>query len=346
MDIRENFLRTVEFRKPEWIPCHINFSPLTQKTYGSALEHIKKKYKIIFERETSLGDLFKGNAPTYKKGYFRDNWGCLWYNKIEGLEGQVIEHPLADWRSLKTYKAPDPLSIRKNEWGDGLFDWSEIEDRIKEKKKKNELIWGLGERLFDRLYFLRGFENLMLDFATNNPNLEKLIEVLYEYEKKLIGKWLNIGVDIIWIHTDIATQNSTMISPQSFRRYLKPMYKDLFQTCRKAGVHVSLSTDGRVIELIDDFIECGASIHGPQAGAISLEEIKKYYKGRICIELDLDRQKFSFYKPKEMKNEIKKSIEALNSPEGGLMLFAGIFDNTVPLENVEALCQAFVKYCF
>jgi len=33
-------------------------------------------------------------------------------------------------------------------------------------KERGDLTWGDGERLFDRLYFLRGFENLMADIAT------------------------------------------------------------------------------------------------------------------------------------------------------------------------------------
>lgn len=55
---------------------------------------------------------------------------------------------------------------------------------------------GNGERLFDRLYFLRGFENLMIDFATDAPELSKLIDMLSDYEMKLVNKWLEIGVDV------------------------------------------------------------------------------------------------------------------------------------------------------
>ena len=353
MNIRENFLRTLEFNKPEWIPCIIAMSGIVEgkeNKYGKKLENIKNKYKGLFDREIRPEDalLFQGLGPAYKIGKFEDSWGCVWQNTTGTSEGQVIEHPLEDWSYLKKYKAPDPLATRTNEWGSGTWDWNEIEKDIIKRKKEGKIIWGNGERLFDRLYFLRGFENLMMDIATDDPNLPKLIEQLWDYEKKLIDKWLEIGVDIIWFHTDIGTQKNLMIRPEKFRKYLKPMFKDLFGTCRDAGTHVYLSTDGRVIDIVDDFIECGVSIHDPQTGAISNEEIAKSYKGKIGIFLDLDRQHFPFYTPDELDEIIKKSVDMLNTPEGGLIVMAAICDPVpvMPIENIEAICKAFLQYCY
>lgn len=348
MNIKENFLRTIEFQTPNWIPCSIGISILAKKKYGNDFEKVKKKYNIIFERDAGIGTspLFKGIPPAYEPGFFRDSWGCLWRNDLFGLEGQVVEHPLKDWSSFRTYKAPDPLRNRMNEFGGGIFNWDIVEYEIKNQKNEGKLVWGNGERLFDRLYFLRGFEDLMMDFATENSNLPKLIEMLYDYEKKLINKWLNIGIDIIWFHTDIGTQTGLMISPQMFRKYLKEMYKDLFTTCREKGVHVYLSSDGNIIDIIDDLIECGISMHDPQTGAITTEDIKKHYKGKICIYIDLDRQKLPFYKPEEIEKIIINYINELNSDRGGLMFLAGIVDATGPIENIEVLCKTLINNCF
>ena len=348
MNVRENFLRTIEFKNPEWVPCTLGVSPLAKKKYGKGLNRILDKYALIWQKDAGLHNslVFQGISPGWRRGNFKDSWGCVWYNDNEGLEGQVVGHPLEDWNTFKTYKPPKPMATRINEYGGGVFDWKEIEKDIKKQRKEGTLVWGCGERLFDRLYFLRGFTNLMMDFATDNPNLTKLIDMLYEYETKTINKWLSIGIDAIWFHTDIGTQNNLMISPNHFRKYLKPIYKELFTTCRKAGVHVYLSTDGRVLDIVDDFIECGVSMQDPQVGAITIEEVKNYYKDKMCIYLDLDMQEFPFSTPDEIKKMIKESVDLLNSPKGGLMLWAGIYDATVPIENVEAICQAFMRYCF
>jgi len=334
---RENFLRTLEFRYPEWIPCSVGFSPLTWHTYRERLEEIVLRHPLIFKNYRRGSVDFDNFPPVYRQGeYFRDNWGCIWYNAQGGLEGQVVGHPLADWKALDTYKPPDFLTQTER----GERNWNEIKRDIEERRRKGLPTIGDGERLFDRLYFLRGYENLMIDIATDDPHLPRLIDMLLDYEMRLVKKWLEIGVDAIGFHTDIGTQKALMISPEKFRKYIKPMFKELFMTCRKNGVHVLLSSDGCLLEIVDDLIDCGVSMHDPQVRANTLEGIEKYYKGRLCAQVDLDRQMFPFCSPEDIKNQVKEAIERLYLPQGGLMIKGEIYGGDVPLENIEALCEA------
>lgn len=338
MSERENYLRTLEFRHPEWIPCVAGFSLLTWHTYREKLEEIVLNHPLLF-RDFKKGSVnfFDEFPPAHREGeYFRDNWGCLWYNVQGGLEGQVVEHPLADWKALDTYHPPDLTKGEREE-----RNWEQIKQDIEEKRKKGLLTVGDGERLFDRLYFLRGFENLMIDIATDDPHLSRLIAMLLDYEMKLVQKWLEIGVDMMGFHTDIGTQTGLMISPAKFRKYIKPMFKELFMTCRKAGTHVALSSDGCLLEIVEDLVECGVSMHDPQLRANTLEGIEKHYKGKMCINLDLDRQMFPFCKPGDIRNQVKQVVEKLSLPQGGLMIVGSIVGaDEVPLENIAALCDA------
>lgn len=345
MDARENWLRAVEFRYPEWIPCRVVFSPLTWKVYREDLEKIVLAHPRLFPYYTRESPNFYAEMPpVYRQGeYYRDHWGCLWYNVQEGLEGQVVEHPLADWSALDTYQMPDPL--RQTERGER--DWEKIKREVEEKRRKGLLVMGDGERLFDRLYFLRGFENLMMDFVHEPPQLARLIGMLEDYEMRLIAKWLEIGVDVIGFHTDIGAQDRLMISPASFRKYIKPMFMRLFQTCRRAGVHVYLSSDGRLLEIVDDLVECGVSVHDPQLRANTLEGIVRAYKGKLCADVDLDRQGFPFMTPMELREQVKRVVDAMAMPEGGLMLLAAVYGGAeIPLRNIEAICDAMEDYCF
>jgi uroporphyrinogen decarboxylase len=260
---------------------------------------------------------------------------------IGGLEGQVVGHPLADWSSLKTWRAPDPLL--KSERADR--DWRKTASEMAEKKKKGLLTEGWAERLFDRLYNLRGFENLMVDFAEQRPELQTLIDILTEYELQVVDQWIRIGVDVINFHTDIGTQQGLMISPASFRRYIKPMYRTLFQRCRRSGSLVHLSSDGRLLEIVDDLIECGVTIHDPQLRANTLEGLVKAYKGKLCARLDLDRQSFPFLTPGQLRDQVRRVVEAMDDPRGGLMIDARFY-GPVPWRNVEALCESLEEFCF
>ena len=185
----------------------------------------------------------------------------------------------------------------------------------------------------------------MIDILTDDPHLPKLIDLLLEYEMEAIGLWLELGVDTMGFHTDIGTQNALMISPEKFRQYIKPMFKQLFMTCRDAGACVHLSSDGCLLSIVDDLIECGVTSHDPQLRANTLDGIERCYKGKLCVNADLDRQMFAFCTPDDIWTHVREVVERLDDPKGGLMVGGWVWDNNTPIENIEALCSAVETYC-
>ncbi len=339
---RENWLRAVTFGHPEWIPCKMTLAPLTWKVFREDLERIVLAHPRLFPEHREGSVDYDEMPPVYREGeLYRDNWGCVWRNIQDGMEGQVVESPLADWRALSSYRMPDPATSTER----GDRDWGDVAREVRERKAQGLLVTGNCERLFDRLYFLRGFDNLMMDFAADDPHLPELIEMLTEYELQLVDMWLELDADFMRFHTDIGTQRSLMISPAKFRRYIKPMFSAIFQTCRRAGKPVYLSSDGHLLEIVDDLIECGVSVHTPQLRANTLDGIAKAYKGRMCADLDLDRQSFPFLSPRELRAQVKEVVDRMAAPEGGLMIWAAISTDDVPLRSIGALCEAMEDYC-
>jgi len=345
MNERENWLRAVEFRYPEWIPYSVGFSFPTWRAHRQNLE------KIALEHPRLFPDFIPGShnwdpatlPVVYREGEtYTDNWGCTWLNIQEGLEGQVIGHPLADWSALAAYRMPDPLTLDER----GPMDWVKAGEEIAAKRQAGRLVSAAAGRLFDRLYFLRGFENLMLDFALEPSELAQLIDRLEENSTALVDRWLAFGLDMISFHTDFGTQSGLMISPVKFRQYIKPMFARIFTHCRQQGVHVYLSSDGRVLDVVDDLIECGVSAHDPQLRANTLEGIARAYKGRLCAVVDLDRQGFPFMTPQEIRDDIQRVVDVMADPSGGLMLLASVYGGNVPLENCAAICEKLEDVCF
>ena len=220
MQSRENWLRTVEFRFPEWIPCAVNLSPLAWKTHRRNLEQLVLDHPRIFPGYQEGSVQFDRMPLGFRGGeYFVDKWGCGRLAIEDGIAGQVVDYPLADWSALKTFQVPDPGSGTLDPITQGLsammqgrdrpLTWDEVALSFRERRARGELCKGDGEKLLDRLYFLRGFENLMIDFATEPPELAQLIAILQDYELKLIEQWMKIGVDAISFHTDFATQRGS-----------------------------------------------------------------------------------------------------------------------------------------
>ena len=104
-----------------------------------------------------------------------------------------------------------------------------------------------------------------------------------------------------------------------------------------------MHSDEQIYPIILDLIECGVNIINPQFRANGLDNLVKTCKGKVCVNLDLDRQMFPFCTPEDIDDHIREAVEKLGSPEGGLMLLAECAPD-VPLENIEAICSSLEKY--
>lgn len=339
MTSRENFLRAAEFRNPEWIPVNPGF------LFGTWHKYRERFEEIVLEHPRLFPDHIKGSVdyddfPESNKenSYYTDEWECRWHIAEGGHIGQVVGHPIEDWKSLDAYIPPDPDK-------DESLNWEKNRIECDERKKKGLLTSGHGAFLFDRLIWLRGFQNLMIDLAADAPGLKSLIGMIRDYNMNLITHWLEIGVDVFYFHGDIGTQRGPMISRSMFVKHIKPLYRELFSTCRAGGSHVHYSCDGNIRELIDDLIECGVTMHDPQYRANPLDKIASVYGGKMCAMVDLDQQHIlPFGTPEDVRRLVKEVVDTLFKPEGGLMIYAEI-QPAYPLANIRALCEALEEYC-
>jgi hypothetical protein len=336
MTNRENYLRSVEFRNPEWIPCRISFPMATWSKYRERLHALVSKHPAIFGRAPKRMN-YDDFGIQVEGVPWRDEWGCVWHFPINGLDGQVVDHPLEDWSSLPSYVAPDPLKAR---------DWERLERDFKLAKEGGELASDGPPHgsMFMRLHYLRGFSNLMLDFAKEHPLLQDLIAMVRDYNVTFVEKLVECGADMISFGDDLGNQDRLPISPKVFRRDLVPAYRDIFRSARDAGVHVYFHSDGHILEVMEDLARTGVTVINPQSRANGVEEIRKACFGKFCVDLDVDRQVVLPYGTVgDVHRHVEDVVLKLGSRRGGLWILAGCYPDT-PLENIEALCRAMEEY--
>jgi uroporphyrinogen-III decarboxylase len=135
-----------------------------------------------------------------------------------------------------------------------------------------------------------------------------------------------------------------MLSPQQFRKYIKPTYERLIAPARESGCIIHMHSDGDIRELVDDIIECGVDVINLQDLVNGIDWIKDRLAGRVCVDLDVDRQLVTrFGTPKQIDKLIREEVEKLGSRQGGLMMIYGLYPG-VPLENIKALMDAMESY--
>jgi len=197
--------------------------------------------------------------------------------------------------------------------------------------------------MYLRLLDLRGFEEAMIDFAEECDELQILVDKVLEYNCRQIEVALPGSGEIMYFGDDLGMQHGLAIGSEKWRKYLKPCYKKLFSMVRGAGKYVYMHTDGMIYEIMPDLAECGVNMINPQYRANGLDKLVRVCKGRIPINLDLDRQLFPFATPSQLDDHVRECVEALYLPSGGLGLHFE-FNFEVPLQNADALLNAARKY--
>jgi uroporphyrinogen decarboxylase len=343
-----NYLQTIYFDHPQWTPCAIGFLPATWIRYGADLEELVLSHPRVFPqfRKGSVDFRFgKMGNPLYELGRHTDCWGVVWDNIQRGLDSQPVGHPLADWSDFEQWKRrrPDPLT---DDWW-GPRNWQATREAMEAAKARGDLAAGGGLAhgfFFMNLYYLRGFEDLMLDFATGEPLLDELIAVLRDYCVGVVSEYLRLGAEIMYFGEDLGMQTALPISPAMWRKHVKPVYESIMGPCRDRGVPVYLHSDGHILEIIGDLIDTGVRIINPQIRANGLAGLQEHARGKVAINQDLDRQLFPFATPSQIEDHIGEVFEGLYLPAGGLMLLAECGPD-VPLASIDAICRTFERLC-
>jgi hypothetical protein len=342
---RDNYLRTASMTGGEWIPMRLVISGAEWDMWREELEEVVVRHPTFFpgfergRRDYDNWDF--GRA--YRAGEdFTDNWGCVWHSEIDGIEGIVHGHPLADWAAFDDFRPPDPAT----QLARGEIDWEQTRRSLHERRDRGLLTTGGVEHgfLFMRLYYLRGFENLMLDMAADEPRLHDLIRTVTDFNLGLVSRYLDIGVDVMHLGEDLGAQRASVMGPAQFTKWIAPAYRRLMDPCRQAGLHVHLHSDGYILDIADEILDCGVTIINPQDLLHGIDNLAAELKGRVCVDLDVDRQSIvPFGTRQEIHDLIEEEVRKLGSPQGGLMMVCGIYPPTPP-ENVDALCSAFEQF--
>ncbi len=342
--IDANTLRAIRFERPEHIPVVFWINPACWHHYRrDALLELMADHRILFPDFDAESEPEPELAPYERAGVpYTDAWGCVWQTTDDGITGAVTGHPLADWADFEGFVPPDPEVTN----GVMSIDWVAVKDRIVSAETDENHYAGSLEHghAFQRLSYLRGYENLLLDMADNDPRLWSLIEMVETFSTEIIRHYLDLGAAMMRYPEDLGMQVGPMLSPDHFRSYIKPMYERLMGQAHNAGCLVHTHSDGDIRDLVDDLMISGVDALNLQDLVNGIDWIAANLKGRVCIDIDIDRQQITrFGSPGQIDGLIREEVEKLGSPEGGLMMIYGLYPG-VPIENVKAVMDSMERY--
>jgi uroporphyrinogen decarboxylase len=205
----------------------------------------------------------------------------------------------------------------------------------------------LGMLLFERSWFMRGMQNILMDFHSEPAFAHELFDRLEAVCAALIGRLLaDYGdrIDAIGLSEDYGSQKSLLISPRHWREFIKPRLARLVGKIRGAGKQAYIHSCGHVLPVIGDLVEIGVTMLQPiQPEAMDVFEVKRRFGKDLCLMGGISTQQTLHHgSPAEVVGEVRACLTHLATGGGYVMAPAKPILPGVPVENAAALIDAFV----
>jgi uroporphyrinogen decarboxylase len=335
MDSRERYVRALTFDGPDRVPlmhCTLRGAWLA---HGKRLEELYARYPsdVLLSSRSHGPFAFAGS----ERGQWADgavtwdDWGCGWLWNTPEYMGQAVHHPLADRAAFEGFRAPDPMT--------GASGVAQMEAEV-DTDGHRHFVFADGGEVFQRMLFLRGMEDLLVDLHEDRQEVYALRDLIVEVCLQRIACWLDTGkVDGIILRDDWGTQQALMIAPATWRRVFRPAYQRLVAAIHERDAFVSFHSDGMIAEILPDLVEIGCDEINPQVQLMGIEALGQRYGGRVCVRADIDRQfVLPHGSPDDVRALLQRLFRAFGSARGGYVGW-GEMTSDVPLANGEALLE-------
>ena len=351
MSGRERVRRALTFQQPDRAPRDLWMLGTIPINHKAELDALVEKYPMDFARaplhwRDKLADEWSAGAganyatspggprqpsPDFV-GRYVDEWGCEWEVLEPGVVGEVIHPRLADWSDLASFSPP--YALLEN------MDTSQT-SAFYAQTDKFVLCSSMVEP-FQRLIFLRGFQNLMMDFGYDRPELHDLLAQIHDFNLRNLHSLVDVAADGIMFKDDWGSQTSLLVSPKQWRTLFKPLYAEYCRIIRDAGKFAFFHSDGYIADILPDLIEIGIDAINSQLFCMDIEDLARRHKGQITFWGEIDRQgALVFGGPDDVRKDVQRVRRALDDGQGGLIAQCE-WANDTPSENIEAVYAAWM----
>ena len=316
------------------------------------LERLGSDVRGLFPLTSHNWDVYSNltDAGSYYEYY--DEWGFTHHFPKDGYWFSLVKSPMEE------IDFSGSGILEQGIWPDARnpVRWEGLRDLAMEHRKRGKATFtkGLCAGLFEMHQRIRGMENAMLDPLIYPDNSDLLVGKVADLKIEFWDMALDqIGdlADIVGEGDDYGTQQSQLISPEQFRQYYKPHFKRVLEFIKKKqpGIKIMFHSCGNVRPVIPDFVEMGIDILNPvhitSTGMEPVELKRDFGRDMVFWGGGIETQNtLPLGSPQEIKDGVKRNIEAL-APGGGFV-FSTVHNiqAEVPPENIEAMLEALQEY--
>ncbi|HEY6058007.1 MAG TPA: uroporphyrinogen decarboxylase family protein [Candidatus Limnocylindrales bacterium] len=353
---RDRVAAALAGERPDRCPMQISFTPEFAERLRSDLEarglvagldhrlHNPHGGGNTYELERAIDEDLILTSVGWANSYYQpgetyvDEWGVSWRSHPyetpfgTGHYTEMVGHPLADDAAIERYVPPDP----------GRPSLYEEAGRVLLGLKDEYWIVGVTvTTIWETAWALRGYEQLLMDFVAEPDLADRVLEIPYRYHLAAAERLTAMGVDMIWCGDDVGMQTGMLISPGTWRRFLKPRMADFIARVKaiNPAVKVAYHTDGDVRAIIPELIEIGLDVLNPvQPACMDPAELKREYGDRLAFWGSIDEQHtLPFGSAADVRAEIRRRLDTIGAGGGLILGPTHHVQLDTPLENFWAM---------
>jgi len=334
MDSRERVYRALDYGSPDRAPRNLWYLPWVKLHAADQRDAMRRDFPDDFTVPAGvLAPGGRSRGEMYRKGGAVDDWGCGWESMMDGILGEVKHSPLADDGAIDAYTPPTETIDRA--------DW-DAANRAQQTNLAGDcrFMWTMGGvSLFERMQWLRGPEQLLMDLAYDTVDTRRLRDMIHQFNCRMLTRWAATDVDAVGFLDDWGTQTSLLISPAMWRDVFKPCYREYCDIIHAGGKKVFFHSDGCIVDIYEDLIEIGVDAINSQLFCMDIEDIGNRFAGRITFWGEIDRQwVLPFGAVEDVRAAVARVRRALDRGIGGVIAQCEWGPN-YPADNIRAVFQ-------
>jgi uroporphyrinogen decarboxylase len=281
-------------------------------------------------------------GPAREAGW--DIWGVHRREQSYG-EGAYEEIDYSPLAAAQTVADLERHTWPSTDW----FDYSVLPAQIRaEREGRGRALMIATGNLFESSWYMRGFEQMFLDFVLNPELVHGLLRRVTDFYKAHFRKMLEAGaqavggpVDLAFTADDVGGQQGLLMSLPMWREFLQPYHAELNATIHEFGAKILYHSDGSVTEAVPGLLEMGIDcLQACQFSADNMDPVflKETYGDRLCFEGGISVQTtLPFGTVEEVAAEVRERVRVLAKGGGYILGPSHALQAGTPPENVVAM---------
>jgi len=193
-----------------------------------------------------------------------------------------------------------------------------------------------------------GFEDFCIAVIENPVFVTEVQNRLHEYCLKELEMALTYPIDVVKLGSGLTANSGAMLSPAMMETFEFSRLREMARMTKDKHLPLFLHIDGRIVDMIPDFIAMGVDIINPIepcGGAQDIFEIKHRFGNRVtlCGNIDINGVLVRG-SPEDVRREVTNHIERLAGGGGYIVSSSHNLHELIPVENFFAMRDAVHAY--